>query len=51
MQLLVDAVLFGVVPIVYEYEGTTLESLKSQLDNCLQGRNAQSVSVLIVHNY
>lgn len=40
-QVLVDAVMFGVIPIVYEYEGTTLESLLYQLDSCLQGRNAQ----------
>ena len=38
-----DAVMFGVIPIVYEYEGATIESLISQLDACLQGRNAQYV--------
>ena len=38
-----DAVMFGVIPIVYEYEGTTLESLMSRLDLSLQGRNAQYV--------
>ena len=36
-----DAVNFGVIPIVYEYEGTTLESLLSRLDLCLQGRSAK----------
>ena len=40
-QVLVDAVMFGVIPIVYEYEGTTLESLMSQLEMCLQGRSAK----------
>ena len=44
-QVLVDAVNFGVIPIVYEYEGTTLESLMSRLDLCLQGRNAQYVNI------
>ncbi len=43
LQVLVDAVNFGVIPIVYEYEGTTLESLMSQLELCLQGRNAKLV--------
>ena len=43
-QLLLDAVLFGVIPIVYEYEGTTAESLCAQLETVLQGRNAQYVS-------
>ena len=42
-----DAVMFGVIPIVYEYEGTTIESLISQLDACLQGRNAQYVYVVL----
>lgn len=41
LQLLVDAVMFGVVPIVYEYEGTTVESLTMQVENILQGRHAQ----------
>jgi len=41
LQVLVDAVLFGVIPIVYEYEGTTIESLLSQVETCLNGRAAQ----------
>ena len=41
LKLLLDAVLFGVIPIVYEYEGTTAESLCVRLEAALQGRNAQ----------
>ncbi|CAH1798589.1 unnamed protein product [Owenia fusiformis] len=44
-DLLMDAVLFGVIPIVYEYEGTTLESLLSRLEIVLQGRHTQSIGV------
>ncbi len=40
-QVLVDAVNFGIVPLVYEYEGTTLDSLQSRLERCLQGRPAR----------
>ena len=39
--MLHDAVLFGVVPIVYEFEGTSLEFLLNQLDTCLRGRTAR----------
>ncbi|ELU09648.1 hypothetical protein CAPTEDRAFT_119101, partial [Capitella teleta] len=49
-DLLVDAVNFGIIPIVYEYEGTTLDSLMSQLELCLQGRLAQSVIGLFTHS-
>ena len=41
MQLLLDAVLFGVIPIVYEYEGTVAQSLVEQVEEVLQGRHAQ----------
>ncbi|XP_041351250.1 epithelial cell-transforming sequence 2 oncogene-like [Gigantopelta aegis] len=44
-DLLLDAVTFGVVPIVYEYEGTSTETLLSQLESILQGRHAQSVGL------
>ena len=33
--------LFGVVPVVYEFEGTSLEFLLNQLDTCLHGRTAR----------
>jgi len=36
-----DAVLFGVIPIVYEFEGSSLEFLLRQLDNSLRGRTAR----------
>ena len=41
-QVLHDAVLFGVIPIVYEFEGTSLEFLIYRLDVCLHGRTARS---------
>ncbi|XP_046583392.1 LOW QUALITY PROTEIN: epithelial cell-transforming sequence 2 oncogene-like [Haliotis rubra] len=44
-ELLCDAVMFGVIPIVYEYEGTSTETLMHQIDTVLQGRNAQSVGL------
>lgn len=40
-QLLLDAVLFGVLPVVYEYEGTTAQSIVQQVESVLEGRNAQ----------
>lgn len=40
-QLLVDAVLFGVIPIVYEYEGTSSEALMMKLEKTLAGRTAR----------
>jgi len=41
LQVLHDAVLFGVFPIIYEYEATTLEFLLHRLDTCLHGRTAR----------
>ena len=45
-QVLHNAVLFGVTAVVYEFEGTTLEFLLSQLDTCLQGRTARCVTCI-----
>ena len=42
-QVLQDAVLFGVIPVVYEFEGTSLEFLLSRLDICLRGRTARYI--------
>lgn len=60
-DVLVDAVMFGVIPIVYEYEGTSVESLMNQLEQALDGRNAQSIGffchavevgeIRLVHGY
>ncbi|XP_071113963.1 epithelial cell-transforming sequence 2 oncogene-like [Haliotis cracherodii] len=44
-ELLLDAVMFGVIPIVYEYGGTSTETLMHQIEKVLQGRNAQSVGL------
>ncbi|XP_070568992.1 LOW QUALITY PROTEIN: epithelial cell-transforming sequence 2 oncogene-like [Ptychodera flava] len=46
-ELVLDAVLFGVIPIVYEYEGTTLESLIQQLEQILAGRSAKSIGLFV----
>ena len=40
-QLLANAVLHGVLPVVYEYEGTTLNGLLEYLTAVLQGRKAR----------
>lgn len=44
-DVLADAVMFGVIPILYEYEGTTLESLMNRLDRILAGRYARSIGI------
>ncbi|XP_056015999.1 epithelial cell-transforming sequence 2 oncogene-like isoform X2 [Ostrea edulis] len=44
-DLLVDAVLFGVIPVVYEYEGTTAEALMMKLEKVLAGRTARSIGL------
>ncbi|XP_035824549.1 epithelial cell-transforming sequence 2 oncogene-like [Aplysia californica] len=44
-ELLLDAVLFGVLPVVYEYEGTTAQSIVQQVEAVLEGRNAQSIGL------
>ncbi|GFO24268.1 epithelial cell transforming sequence 2 oncogene-like protein [Plakobranchus ocellatus] len=44
-DLLLDAVLFGVLPVVYEYEGTTAQSIVQQVEAVLEGRNAQSIGL------
>ncbi|XP_019647798.1 PREDICTED: epithelial cell-transforming sequence 2 oncogene-like [Branchiostoma belcheri] len=46
-EVLVDAVLFGCIPIVYEFEGTTLVSLYERLEEALQGRHAKSIGLFI----
>ncbi|KAK6169969.1 hypothetical protein SNE40_018478 [Patella caerulea] len=44
-DLLLDAVMFGVIPIVYEYEGTTIDTLVNHLEQVLEGKKAQSVGI------
>ena len=44
-DLVVDAVLFGVIPIVYEYEGTTVQTLMFKLQKELAGRRAKSIAI------
>ena len=47
LQLLASAVLHGVLPIVYEYEGTTLCGLLEHLAAVLQGRKARFEGVFL----
>ena len=47
LQLLASAVLHGVLPIVYEYEGTTLCGLLEHLAAVLQGRKARFENVFL----
>ena len=42
VQLLLDALLFGVLPIVYEYDATTMDALLFRLRLLLGGRQARS---------
>ncbi|KAJ7394357.1 epithelial cell transforming sequence 2 oncoprotein-like [Desmophyllum pertusum] len=44
-ELLLEAVLFGVIAIPYDYEGTTLDALMEKLRLALQGRQAKSIGV------
>ncbi|ESO84166.1 hypothetical protein LOTGIDRAFT_155489, partial [Lottia gigantea] len=44
-DLLLDAVMFGILPIVYEYEGTSLETLVSRIGQVLDGTKAQSIGI------
>ncbi|XP_020620781.1 epithelial cell-transforming sequence 2 oncogene-like [Orbicella faveolata] len=44
-ELLLEAVMFGVIAIPYEYEGTTLDALMEKLRLALQGRQARSIGV------
>jgi len=44
-ELLLEAVMFGVIAIPYEYEGTTLDALMEKLRLAMQGRQAKSIGV------
>lgn len=44
-ELLLEAVMFGVIAIPYEYEGTTLDALMEKLRLALQGRQSKSIGV------
>eukprot|EP00118_Oscarella_pearsei_P010908 m.69595 g.69595 ORF g.69595 m.69595 type:complete len:1002 (+) comp35619_c0_seq14:25-3030(+) len=45
-ELLLDALLFGVLPIMYEYDGTTLDALLLKLRVALSGRQARNVGFM-----
>ena len=45
-EILQDSVMYGVIAIVYEYEGTTLDTLIALLNNVLKSRQAQSIGFL-----
>lgn len=44
-ELLLDAVMFGVTAIPYEYEGSTLDALMEKLRLALNGRQAESIGI------
>ncbi|XP_051775240.1 epithelial cell-transforming sequence 2 oncogene-like [Erpetoichthys calabaricus] len=44
-EVLLDSVKVGVIPILYEHDGVTLESLLYRIEKMLQGLKAQSIGV------
>ncbi|XP_033107006.1 epithelial cell-transforming sequence 2 oncogene-like [Anneissia japonica] len=46
-EVLVSAVLFGVIPVVYNYDGMTLEALLQQVEETLKGRHAKSIGLFV----
>ncbi|XP_028411573.1 epithelial cell-transforming sequence 2 oncogene-like [Dendronephthya gigantea] len=46
-EVLASSVLYGVLPIVYQYEGTTLRGLLDHFSAVLQGRKARSVGLFV----
>ncbi|KAL4623913.1 epithelial cell-transforming sequence 2 oncogene-like [Arapaima gigas] len=45
-EMLLSAARVGVVPLLYDHSGNTLEALLSRVERSLQGRSAQSIAVL-----
>ncbi|XP_053145377.1 epithelial cell-transforming sequence 2 oncogene-like isoform X2 [Hemicordylus capensis] len=45
-EIIVDSVMPGVVPVVYEHSGTTLESLFYYIEKALDGRTAKTIGIL-----
>ena len=45
-EILQDSVMYGVIAINYEYEGTTLDTLLALLNNVLKSRQAHSIGFL-----
>ncbi|RDD43577.1 Epithelial cell-transforming sequence 2 oncogene-like [Trichoplax sp. H2] len=50
-ELLHEAVMFGVLPIVYSYNSTTLEILLQQLHYVLNGRQARSIGFFVHYQH
>ncbi|XP_065830944.1 epithelial cell-transforming sequence 2 oncogene-like isoform X2 [Oscarella lobularis] len=46
-ELLLDALLFGVLPIMYEHDSTTLDALLFKLKIALSGRHAKNIGLLM----
>jgi hypothetical protein len=46
-ELLLDALLFGVLPVVYEYDATTMDALLFRLGLLLGGRQARSIGLFL----
>ncbi|XP_067844367.1 epithelial cell-transforming sequence 2 oncogene-like [Heptranchias perlo] len=45
-EMVLDCVRVGVIPMVYEHSGTTLDSLLYRLENVLRGRRARSIGIV-----
>ncbi|XP_067900276.1 epithelial cell-transforming sequence 2 oncogene-like isoform X2 [Heterodontus francisci] len=45
-EMVLDCVKIGVIPMVYEHSGTTLDSLLYRLENVLGGRRARSIGIV-----
>ena len=45
-ELLQECVMFGVISVVYEYEGTTIDTLMTLLSHVLKNRQAHSIAFL-----
>ncbi|XP_072369716.1 epithelial cell-transforming sequence 2 oncogene-like [Scyliorhinus torazame] len=45
-EMVVDCVKVGVMSVVYEHSGTTLDSLLYRLENVLRGRRARSIGIV-----
>ncbi|XP_059504813.1 epithelial cell-transforming sequence 2 oncogene-like isoform X2 [Stegostoma tigrinum] len=45
-EMVVDCVKIGVVPMIYEHFGTTLDSLMYRLEKMLRGRRARSIGIV-----
>uniref|UniRef100_UPI00398E368E epithelial cell-transforming sequence 2 oncogene-like n=1 Tax=Pristiophorus japonicus TaxID=55135 RepID=UPI00398E368E len=45
-EMVLDCVKIGVIPVVYEHSGTTLDSLLNRLEKVLRGQRAKSIGIV-----